>query len=96
MESRYLNGVEDYFNKMVEHFQIVTWVGEELSKYKLQLYDLDKDIQTTITDVDNVLISDSIVNVVNLKGEKISIKSSQIKSLPKGIYIINGKKVLIR
>ena len=32
--------------------------------------------------------------VFNLKGQKLSGKAADLKKLPKGVYIINGEKVV--
>ena len=34
--------------------------------------------------------------IYNLKGERINVDKSEFDNLPKGVYIMNGKKVLIR
>ena len=44
------------------------------------------DIQATITTDDSVY---------NLAGQRIGT-AKQLQSLPKGIYIVNGKKVIVK
>ena len=46
--------------------------------------------------IERVKMSDEDVIVVNLKGERMTMKSSQINTLPKGIYIVNGKKYMVK
>ena len=42
--------------------------------------------------------SETSFNVFNLQGVKVmeNAKASSLKSLPEGIYIVNGKKVMVR
>jgi hypothetical protein len=55
-------------------------------------------VETDATDINSVVKNKSYSNnsVYNLKGIKMSNNANDIKNLPKGIYIINRKKVINR
>ena len=46
--------------------------------------------------IDSVLILPEVFDVYNLKGYKVRSKTTNLNGLPKGIYIINDKKVLVK
>lgn len=46
--------------------------------------------------IDAVIASDGILSVYTLRGERITVKSSQIMMLPKGIYVFNGIKFNVK
>ena len=96
MKDYYLNPIIDDYNEMVRISQRFTEIGEELSKYQTKLSGIAKDIETTISGIEPILMSEGDVIVVSLKGERMTVKSSQIRALPKGIYIINGKKFVVK
>jgi len=96
MKDYYLNPIIDDYNEMVRISQRFTEIGEELSKYQTKLSGIAKDIETTISGIEPILMSESDVIVVSLRGERMTVKSSQIRALPKGIYIINGKKFVVK
>lgn len=96
MKDYYLNPIVDDYNEMVRISQRFTEIGEELSKYQLKLNGIAKEIESLVSAIENVVMSDSDVIVVNLRGERMTMKSIQTKALPKGIYIINGKKHVLK
>lgn len=95
MKDYYLNPIIDDYNEMVRISQRFTEIGEELSKYQTKLKEITKDIETTISGIEPILMSEGDVIVVNLRGERMTVKSSQIKALPKGIYTLNGRKFVV-
>ena len=96
MKDYYLNPIIEDYNAMLVISQRYTEIGEELSKYQLKLNEITKEIDSVISGVGNVVIStNNNVIVVNLRGERLTVKSSQIKTLPKGIYIVNGRKYVV-
>ena len=46
--------------------------------------------------IDNVSILPEIFDVYNLQGHKVRSNTTDLKGLSKGIYIINGKKVVVK
>jgi len=96
MKDYYLNPIIDDYNEMVRISQRFTEIGEELSKYQSKLSEIAKEIELLISAIKTVVMSDGNVMVVNLRGERMTMKSTQIKTLPKGIYIVNGKKYIVR
>ena len=46
--------------------------------------------------INSVLILPEVFDVYNLKGQKVRSKTTDLKGLSKGIYIINDKKVLVK
>lgn len=62
-----------------------------LGSRSYQLIDLD-----VLTGVDPTYSDGAIrYNVYNLEGEKLLSNSKSIEALPAGIYVINGRKVII-
>lgn len=49
-----------------------------------------------IDGINSVLILPEVFDVYNLKGQKVRSKTTDLKGLSKGIYIINEKKVLVK
>ena len=52
----------------------------------------------TITQSDGItMISlDQPVDVYNLQGQKVLTNTTSLEGLPKGVYIINGRKVVVK
>ena len=64
-------------------------------RFKNVIDDIGVDVNgTDIPSIDSPSTDD--FTVCNIMGESIKVKHDEFKKLPKGIYIINGKKVLIR
>lgn len=64
-------------------------------RFKNVIDDIGVDVNVTdIPSIDSPSTDD--FTVYNIMGESIKVKHDEFKKLPKGIYIINGKKVLIR
>ena len=40
--------------------------------------------------------ADSPVDVYNMQGNKVRSKATTLSGLPKGIYIVNGRKVIVK
>ena len=88
--------VESYHEVVIAEGQIYQ-IGLKLATYKQQLKEITEEVERLITSgIKTVIMSDGDVIVVNLRGERMAIKSTQIKTLPKGIYIINGKKHVLK
>lgn len=58
------------------------------------------EIEEMETSIDDVLFEQGIftekADVYNLKGQMVRAKAESIQDLPKGIYIVNGKKVMVK
>ena len=57
-----------------------------------ELIDIDEPSSTESVTADNALR----YNVYNLEGVKLLTNARSLKSLPSGIYIVNGKKTVIK
>ena len=71
-------------------------VYEGQFNYSITLADGDVitiDINNTLTAIDTITASDSKKAIFTISGRKVN---EDINSLPKGIYIINGKKVSVK
>lgn len=96
MKDYYLNPIIEDYNAMVIISERFTEIGEELSKYQLNLNSIAKEIEQTASGIEQVVISNGDAIAVNLRGERLIIKSTQIGALPKGIYIVNGRKYVVK
>lgn len=61
-------------------------------------FDYISEITEDISAIDakDITQNNDDVTVTNLEGQRFIIKSNQINSLPKGIYIINGRKYSVK
>ena len=97
MEDYYLNPIIDDYNDMVNIFSRFTEIGDELSNYQQELNALSKEINSTVTGIWQITKSnDDNVVVVGVMGERFTIKQSVIHTLPKGVYIVDGKKIILK
>ncbi len=58
-----------------------------------RVYATNKDPYGGVGDV--VIDSDAPMRVYNLQGMPVDVEASGIDALPRGIYIVNGKKVVV-
>lgn len=73
----------------------ITVAGGEAQNYSFLYVDgvlsvLDAD------GIDNQFVDEQLFDVYHIDGQKVLSGTNSLRSLPKGIYIINGKKVLIK
>lgn len=88
--------VESYREVILAEGQIYQ-IGLKLATYKQQFKEISEEVERQITSgIKTVIMSDGDVIVVNLRGERMTMKSAQIMTLPKGIYIVNGRKINIK
>ena len=80
----------------------IKFVGDDNSgpvEIKAVNFGLD-EIEEMETSIDDVLFEQGIftekADVYNLKGQMVRAKAESIQDLPKGIYIVNGKKVMVK
>ena len=80
----------------VDYDTCVLYVPEgSLEKYKdAEVWSNFKNITIFTAGINSVTIDDKASDIYNLQGQKILRQSSSIEQLPKGVYIINGKKVI--
>lgn len=62
---------------------------------------IDEDLATSIGDISEISAEESPLNIYNLNGQLIRTVDGQSldeiqKGLPAGVYIVNGKKIIIR
>lgn len=96
MESM-LNQLREYYNNyMLPNMEDCKRYGVELLKLLQRLKDLKLEFDNLTSGIEQVLMSDDEVIVVNLRGERMKMKSNQINTLPKGIYIVNGRKYMVK
>ena len=96
MESM-LNQLREYYNNyMLPNMEDCKRYGAELLKLLQRLKDLKLEFDNLTSGIEQVLMSDDEVIVVNLRGERMKMKSNQINTLPKGIYIVNGRKYMVK
>lgn len=60
----------------------------------------DEEDFDEVTNIDDVLLESGIVgsktNVYNINGMKVRENTDDLRNLPKGIYIVNGKKYIVK
>lgn len=84
------------YNSMLQFIDVCKGYEAELLKLLQRLKDLKTELSNTTSGIDTIVSTDADMVIYTLIGERLPIKANQIKSLPKGIYIINGKKILIQ
>lgn len=74
-----------------ERYEFVGWIGEEYTTMPA------KDIVYVADRTDGIAtaVQDDDMPVYNLRGVKVGV-SSAMKSLPKGIYVVGGRKVIVK
>ena len=95
MESM-LNQLREDYNNMLPNMEDCKRYGAELLKLLQRLKDLKLEFDNLTSGIEQVLMSDDDEIVVNLRGERMKMKSNQINTLPKGIYIVNGRKYIVK
>ena len=96
MESEYLIPLQTEYNYMLQFMESCEKYEAELLKLHQRLKGLKSEFDNMASGIEQVLLSDSDVIVVSLRGERMIMKSSQIRALPKGIYVFNGKKFVVK
>lgn len=96
IEAIYQSSWEIDYNSMLQFIDVCKGYEAELLKLLQRLKDLKTELANTTSGIDTIVSTDADMVVYTLIGERLPIKANQIKSLPKGIYIINGKKILIQ
>ena len=80
-------------NVVVSNIHFFTPDGEDYAFYDIQM---KVGVATDIQSVDNSLQTTDNPDVYDLSGRKIENSKWSNRQLPKGIYIVNGKKVVIK
>ena len=97
VESSYLQPIVSEYQKLEDIETRLVQIGEELKKCKAQIQGCSDEIDAIITEIATVVNTESeYIIVYTLNGLPYSVKKDELMSLPKGIYIVNGKKVLIK
>ncbi|MDE7117213.1 MAG: hypothetical protein K2O61_01055, partial [Bacteroidaceae bacterium] len=97
VESSCLLPVIDEYNGLVSIDTRLAQIGEELDKCESQLQSCSDEIDAIITEIVKVVgVESEYIIVYTLNGQPHSVKKDELMSLPKGLYIVNGKKVLIK
>ena len=97
VESSCLLPVIDEYNGLASIDTRLAQIGEELERCKSQLQSCSDEIDAIITGIVKVVdVESEYMIVYTLNGQPHSVKKNELMSLPKGIYIVNGKKVLIK
>ena len=84
---------------MLRHKEgIIVLNGMPYSTSEVKGMRLEKRMVDAIRTVDNSQLTDGNLVIYDLSGRKVSVSSvSSVSSeLPKGIYIVNGRKVVVR
>jgi len=73
----------------------------DASKRRIQSISIGvMDGNNTVTDIEDVLLDAGVVgaktNVYNMQGQMVRQNTDDLTGLPKGVYIVNGKKYLVR
>lgn len=95
-EAIYQSSWEIDYNSMLQFIDVCKGYEAELLKLLQRLKDLKTELANTTSGIDTIVSTDADMVVYTLIGERLTINANQIKSLPKGIHIINGKKILIQ
>lgn len=78
------------------YFKYIGPTGAKPSSYDIQVFDTDG---TEVTGVINMTVDgeqNDTGNIYNLNGQLIRTNSSSTEGLAKGVYIVNGKKVIVK
>ena len=87
---------QEYYTDLTEELAAAKKREGELNTLLQKLYELDEQIGSDVTFVEQLMQSGEEVTVYTVNGEKLMIAPHLLKTLPKGVYIINGRKCYIR
>ena len=66
-----------------------------IDKYKAdEIWGQFKNILAITAGINDIRLDEEANDVYNLQGQKVLRQTSNIERLPKGVYIINGKKII--
>lgn len=72
-------------------------INKELGDLEAQLQAVSDEVNAIVTSISSVTNSNTeMVIVYTIDGKSQTMKKSNLKSLPKGIYIVDGKKVVVK
>jgi hypothetical protein len=75
----------------------VLYVPEaSIEKYKAdEIWGKFKNIRSQTSGINDIRLDEDKTNdVYNLQGQKVLRQASNIEQLPKGVYVVNGKKII--
>lgn len=96
MGAEYRSYWETDYNSLQQFIDSCEGYEAELLKLLQRLKDLKTEFDNITSGIETIASTNGNIIVYTLKGERMTIKSTQIKTLPKGIYIVNGKKYIVR
>lgn len=96
METECRSSWETDYNSLLQFIDSCEGYEAELLKLLQRLKDLKTEFDNITSGIDTIASTDGNIIVYTLKGERITMKSILTKTLPKGIYIINGKKHVLK
>lgn len=99
MKTSYLDPIVSEYNKLEPIAARLAEISKELEDCESQLPSLsDGDLSSGDdgTGIVNVLNEEEEIMVYTLSGMGQTMKKEDLKSLPKGTYIVNGKKVMLK
>lgn len=96
-EILYLNPIVSEYEGLEQIDQRLIQIGEELEDLEVQFLSFSDEVNDTITGIINIFNTDTkYIIVYTIDGKRLVMKKEDMKLLPKSVYIINGKKVIVR
>lgn len=95
IESSCLNPVISDYQGLEEIEPRLVQISEELEECEVQFQSCANEISDIITGIADIINAETIV-VYTMNGFKQTMQKNDLKSLPNGIYIINGKKYVVK
>lgn len=96
MGAEYRSYWETDYNSLLQFIDSCDGYEAELLKLLQRLKDLKTEFDNITSGIETIASTNGNIIVYTLKGERMTMKSTHIKSLLKGIYIVNGKKFVIK
>ena len=78
------------------YFKYIGSTGAKPSSYDIQVFDADG---SEVTGVMNIAADGELKetgNIYNISGQLVRTNSSSTEGLPKGLYLVNGKKIIVK
>ena len=97
IDSECLKPVASAYEGLKSVKQTLDEIGKQLDELKVQLHSCAEEVDAIITRISNIINADAeTVTVYTIDGKGQVVKKVDLQSLPSGIYIIDGKKYVVK
>ena len=97
IDSECLKPVASAYEGLKSVEQTLDEIGKQLDELKVQLHSCAEEVDAIITRISNIINADAeTVTIYTIDGKGQVVKKVDLQSLPSGIYIVDGKKYVVK